>query len=286
MAGSLVLLVGAPPEAVATSTAAAGPEVFAHRGGAAEAPENTLGAFRRAIDRYGTNTWLELDVQLSADGELVVIHDHTLDRTTDCAGTVMSRTTAELAACDAADEWRDEGWSFEPVPAFADVLAEGLAAGWKLMPELKNIPGESNFDPSGERAARALVAAIAEAGFPADRLIVQSFFPTSLDWVELLAPHLDTALLTTSTLPVPGLPTGAGFLVAENIAYATVRAYEVSAPDHRSLDLSAATVAAAHAAGRRVVVWTADDEDRVAELAAMGVDGIITNRPGAALRSL
>lgn len=79
---------------------ASGPLVSAHRGGAAYAPENTLVAFQNA-HRLGVDE-IELDTQLSADGELVVLHDDTLDRTTNCSGTVGALPLAELQACDAA----------------------------------------------------------------------------------------------------------------------------------------------------------------------------------------
>jgi glycerophosphoryl diester phosphodiesterase len=82
--------------------AAADVVVYAHRGGAGLAPENTLGAFRQTAARFGERgVWLELDTQLTADGELVVMHDDTVDRTTDCSGEVNAFTLAALAPCDA-----------------------------------------------------------------------------------------------------------------------------------------------------------------------------------------
>lgn len=283
IAAALVAPAGLHPADASISV----PTVYAHRGGAEVAPENTMGAFRQAHDSWGDQgVWIELDTQLTSDGHLVVIHDHTLDRTTDCEGPVIEHTRVEVVACDAATLWREEGgtWPFEGVPELAAVLAEGKGAEWRLMVELKNIPGESNFDPTGAAAATALVDLVEATGFPRDRLLVQSFFPTSLDQVRLHDPDIPLALLTTSTLP--GAPEGVGFTVTENAAYATARGYEVSAPDHRSLDMSAEAVAAAHALGRDVVVWTADDATRIAELAAMDVDGIITNDPATAFAAL
>lgn len=270
--------------------AEATPVIYAHRGGAAEAPENTLGAFRQSWDRYGDEgVWLELDVQLTSDGHLVVIHDATLDRTTDCIGNVITKTLAELATCDAATGFREAGhaWDpFEKIPTLAEVLEEGRApgAGWRLMPELKNVPPEPGFDPTGAEMAQAFAAAVTSAAYPLDHLQVQSFWPPSIDWIGVLLPDVDTALLTTATLP--GAPSGAGFTVAENVAYATARGHEIVAPDEASIDLSAASVAAAHAAGRHVVPWTVDDAARIAEIAGYGVDGIITNAPGAAYAAL
>lgn len=254
--------------------------VYAHRGGAGLAPENTMGAFRQAWMQFGAKgVWLEMDGQLSKDGELVIIHDPTLDRTSvNCAGRVMDKSLAELQTCDMRKGWLP-GWTTpEPLPTARQVLQEGRAAGWRLFFELKNIPGEANFDPTGEQAAAVLLALVAETGFPASNIVVQSFFPTSLDYIELHS-SIATALLTTSSLPAPGAPPGAGFTATENGAYATARGYEVSAPDVGSLDMGAAAVAAVQALGRKVVVWTVDTLDDIAAARSWGVDGIISNRP-------
>ena len=99
-----------------------GPVVSAHRGGAAYGPENTMRAFANAI-RLGVDQ-LEADTQLSADGVLVLIHDDTLDRTTDCSGTVLSRNFLDLQTCDAA-HWFSPG---QPVTAPNDNLPHPLRA--------------------------------------------------------------------------------------------------------------------------------------------------------------
>ncbi|MBI4729557.1 MAG: hypothetical protein HY775_08690 [Acidobacteria bacterium] len=264
------------PGGAGVALAARAPVVYAHRGGAGLAPENTLGAFRQAHATFGTRgVWLEMDTQLDADGDLVIIHDATVDRTTDCHGRVMDLTTTQIQVCDAAAHW--PSWNFEPVPTARQVLEEGLTSGWRIMIELKNIPGEPNFDATGTQEASALVALIEKTGFPAERLIVQSFFPTSLDYIELFAPAVPTALLTTSRLP--GAPPGGGFPALSNGAYAVARGYEVSAPDSGSIDLSAETVAAIRALGRVVVPWTIDTPGAIAEAISWGVDGIISNRP-------
>jgi glycerophosphoryl diester phosphodiesterase len=261
--------------APSTSGATQHTAIYAHRGGADLAPENTLGAFRQAHGMF-PDVWLEMDVQLTADGVLVVIHDDTLDRTTDCTGDVIAHTAAEVAQCDARDGWPD--WpTVEPVPTFAQVLAEGKDAGWRLLVELKNIPGEANFDPTGGAAAKMLIIDVEQAGFPAADIAVQSFFPTSLDAIESARPDIATALLTTSQLP--GAPPGAGFPAVSGALYATARGYEISAPDHTAPDLSPETVQAMQALGRKVVVWTADEPVDIARALTLGVDGIISDRP-------
>ncbi|MGH2794704.1 MAG: glycerophosphodiester phosphodiesterase, partial [Actinomycetota bacterium] len=257
------------------------PMLIAHRGGAGLWPENTLTAFRNAHALFsdaGVVGWLELDTQLTADGVLVVIHDATLDRTTDCSGNVVDRTAAEVAACDA-----DPGPAFEPVPTLAQVLTEGAAAGWRLVIETKNIPGEAGFVLGCTALADGLRSAVAAAGFPADRLIVQSFWPLCLDRLESTAPEIATLLLTSSSTinALLGLaaPVPLGFTVTVNAAFATLRGYEYSAPDQDTIDLIGPVVTVVHLLGRKVVVWTVDDPARMASLASIGVDGLISDRP-------
>lgn len=284
----LIVLASAFAAGAPAADATAGPTVYAHRGGAAEAPENTLGAFRRSVANYGTGVWLEMDVHLTLDGELVVIHDATLDRTTECTGPVRLKTLAQVQACNAATGWNethDPDWpAFEPVPSLREVLAEGKAGGWKVLPELKNIPGDADFDPTGVLAASELLAVVDEVGFPAGDIVVQSFFPTSLDHVEL-ASDIDTALLTTSQLH-GGLPPGTGFTLGQNALYSNLRGYEIAAPNHDAPDVTAQGVAEAQALDLDVVVWTVDEPTRAQQLAGFGVDGIITNAPGAIVSAL
>jgi glycerophosphoryl diester phosphodiesterase len=251
--------------------------VYAHRGGAGLAPENTLGAFRHTQSLFGAaGVWLELDTQLTGDGQLVVIHDDRVDRTTDCTGAVIELTLAQLAPCNAAASF--PAWpTFEPVPTLRDVFVEGRAAGWRLMVEIKDIPGEANFDARGTRVADALLALVAETGFPTERLIVQSFWPLALDRVERQGPGIRTALLTTSTLP--GAPEGVGIPATGNIAYATVLRYEIAAPDVRTIDLLPATVDVAHTLGRQVVTWTPNTPEEIEHAIGLGVDGVISDRP-------
>ena len=250
--------------------------VYAHRGGSALAPENTLGAFRQTHAQFGAQgVWLEMDTQLTADGQLVVLHDDTLDRTTDCGGTVISRTLASLATCDASEIF--PGWgSFEPVPTLRDVLTEGRDAGWRVMVEIKNVVGESNFDALGTKVADALVRLVREVGFPLDRLLVQSFWPLSLDRMESTLPGVGTVFLTSASLP--GLP-GIGIPFVLNALYSTLRRYEVVSPASTSLDMNATIVQVAHLLGRRVVPFTPNTVAEITRVVNMGVDGVISDHP-------
>jgi glycerophosphoryl diester phosphodiesterase len=266
--------------------------VSAHRGGAAYAPENTLVAFRNAV-RLGVDE-LETDTQLTADGELVLVHDDTLDRTTDCTSAVLETTYADLARCDAAYWWspgpsvtvRDVDAKHPlrgagvGVPRLADLLDLAVELGQaapRISVELKNIPGESNFDLSGTVVATALVAAVEASGIAKDRVIVQSFFPTSLEAVKRLDPQLPTQFLTLSSTGQPA---------TANLAYVVSRDHDVLAPNDTAPDLTAQLVAAAHAAGKQVMPYTPDTESAMRTALGKGVDGLITDRPACLLRLL
>jgi glycerophosphoryl diester phosphodiesterase len=261
---ALVLAVAAP------ASADRQPLVYAHRGGADLGPENTLGAFRQAHERFGARgVWLEMDTQLTADGDLVIMHDDTLNRTTNCSGTVISRATAYVTACDARDTF--PSWpSFELVPLTHAVLQEGKASGWRVMIELKDIPYESNFDAACA-SADTLIDVVRDTGFPLADLIVQSFWPPCLERIKLREPGIRVAMLTTSDV---------GFTATENGAFSTARGFEIVAPDDGAPDLNAQTVSAIQTLGREVVVWTVDDPSvNIPRAIGWGVDGIISNRP-------
>ena len=288
---SLMLVVaalGAAPGAVPAMTLVtppAAPVVYAHRGGAGYTPENTLAAFRKTADLYGDRgVWLELDTQRTADGVLVVMHDQTVDRTTNCAGSVSTLTAAQITACDAAANYPG-GWpEFVPVPTIEQVLAEGRVSGWRLMIEIKGVPGDTNFEPTGTVLADKLIALVNSTGFPTDRLLVQSFWPASIDRIELKAPEIGTVLLTGASLNAAA--PGVGFSAISNTLFCTFRGYEVSSPDFRTTDFSAVSVAVAHVLGRQVVPWTIDDPATITLAASYSVDGIISNRPDVVFATL
>ncbi|RME63206.1 MAG: hypothetical protein D6790_05070 [Caldilineae bacterium] len=159
--GSYLFLRGPLPHQV---------EIIAHRGASAHAPENTLAAFRRAVDAGAG--WLEMDVQMSADGALVVIHDATVDRTTNGVGRVADLTLADLQALDAGDG--------EIIPTFQQVIQLAQEAGVNIMPEAKS----PELYPGLEAA---MVKAIQAAGYT-DRTVIQSFSPAALDRLRALDP--------------------------------------------------------------------------------------------------
>src|SRR5678815_3228387 len=112
-----------------------GPFIIAHRGGSLEAPENTLASFRHAVD-VGAK-FVELDVQMSSDGGLVIIHDETLDRTTTGSGPVGALTFDELRELDAGVKKGDK-WKGEKIPTLREVLDLCVGAGVGVVIELKS----------------------------------------------------------------------------------------------------------------------------------------------------
>ena len=134
------------------------------------------------------------------------------------------------------------------------------------------------YQPTGDKVAKQLVALVYATKFPIDHLLVQSFFPTSLDNMRRLEPRIKRVFLTASKLP--SLPVGIPAL--GNGAYSTLANYQISAPDIASLGMNKQYIAIAHRLGRQVVPWTIDDAKTLYNLRAWQPDGVITNRPDVA----
>jgi len=268
----LIALVAPPHVAKA---AISNPTVYAHRGGAGYAPENTMGAFRKTQALFGDRgVWLEMDTQATKDGVLVIMHDDSVDRTTNCKGEVIALTLAQLGKCNAAARY--PSWpEIESIPTLREVLRAGKAGGWSLMVEIKNIPLESNFDVTGKKAAELLVQLVHAENFPVSRLIVQSFWPGVLDNIRRIDKRISRALLTASTLP--SVPVGIPAL--GNLAYDALAGHQIAAPDIASIGMNKQFISIAHRLGKQVVPWTVDDQLTMGQLRAWNADGVITNRP-------
>jgi glycerophosphoryl diester phosphodiesterase len=246
------------------------PLVFAHRGGSAIGPENTVVAMTRGLAAGADG--FECDVRLAADGVPVVIHDPTLDRTTSGTGPVHALTSAALAALDATCRFvpRDPAWAVGErggVPALHHVLTR--FAGARVIVELKD------EDP---RLADAVVGVVRASGAAA-RVCLGSFHQVVLDRVRALAPEMVTSAtrreaqrtLARSWVrwPFPMTP-----------AY---RAFQVPERAGRLPVVTAAFVRRAHRERAVVQVWTVDAPEDVRRLLALGVDGVISDRPDLAV---
>ena len=246
--------------------------VFAHRGGAGLAPENTRGAFRQAA-ALGVDG-CELDVRLSKDGEVVVIHDATLDRTTDADGPVSALTAAELGArrrwaslrqADAGFPWRGRG---EGVPRLADVLADHPA-----LPFIIEVKGD---DPAVASAATAVVA---RAG-ALDRVCFGGFADVTLAAVRAAQPTACTSAATEEIRRA---------LYKSYVWWPLGRVPYQRVPGAGDVQggtrvVSPRFVRQALAAPACVLhVWTVNTPEDIARLKAWGVDGVITDRPDMAI---
>ena len=247
------------------------PLVFAHRGGCALGPENTLAAFDRGRDAGADG--LELDVRLSADGIVVVCHDDTLDRTTGAAGPVRARTAADLANVDAGHRFADTdgGFPFRGLGIGVPTLREVLERyrDMLLIIEMKEDTAE---------LGHAVVDAVRAAG-ASERVCAAGYGQRSLDTVRATLPDLATSASYRE----------AQWALYRSMARWPVRrapydAFQVPESAGRLRIISPRFVRHVHAAGQRLQAWTIDDESDMQRLLAWGVDGLISNRPDAAVR--
>jgi glycerophosphoryl diester phosphodiesterase len=248
------------------------PIVVAHAGGSGYAPANTFGAYRRAHATY-PGVWMEFDAQFASDDELMAIHDDTLDRTTEWSGPVSERTSGELAGCNAAAKW--DGWTeFEPVPRVRDLLKEGRDAGWNLICEIKNIPGQARFDHSGESYADELVGLLDETAFPIERLVMICFWMPTLDAIKRRRGDVALGFLT-----VPDLAGDLGISAQGNVDICLQHGFHIAAPRHSTPDLTDDVVRRAHDNDVQVHVWTPNEPSDIERAAALGLDGITSDYP-------
>ena len=235
---------------------------IAHRGASAEAPENTLAAFRRAL-AIGVD-FIEMDLHRTRDGALVVIHDERVDRTTNSQGFVRDLKLADVRGLDVGSWFlRPDGapgpppFAGERVPTLQEVIDWARPTSVGLYLEIKYGPE----DPPGMEAA--LVAALARNRFDA-RVIIECFDHTVLATVKRLNQALRTcALFETATADPWWAARAVG---AQEVA----PLWTLATPEW---------IAAAHRDNLPVVVWTVDAEADLRAMIARGVDGIFTNNP-------
>jgi len=264
-----------------------GARVAAHRGGALLWPENSLLAFRNAL-ALGAEL-LELDVHLAADDGVPVIHDPTLDRTTDGAGPVRARAAAELRGLRLRGP--DGVVTGERLPMLEEVLPLVARAAAGLLLEVKGPEpgvavryGRRDGHVVAEPGARyegleeRVLAALASAGMQ-DRCTVIAFNPAVLARVRVLDPGQRTSLLVAG--PHVEL---VGARPEDTVAWAVAAGAADLGVQHTLA--TEALMTAARAAGLTVGVWTANDEPTLRRMADLGVDVITSDRPDLALRVL
>jgi glycerophosphoryl diester phosphodiesterase len=225
--------------------------VVAHRGAPYAAPENTMAAFRAAAE-MGADA-IELDVHRSADGEVVVIHDPDLDRTTDRSGPVAQLTAAEIRLADAG--------AGERVPVLAEVL-DWLPAQLGLVIEIKALAA---VEPT-------LALLEGKAARRERRLSVISFEGDAIDAVRAGAPDIPTGLLREA-----GDPFDDGLALVVERGHTALHCFE------RDLGADPGLfVARAEEAGKQLGCWVIDDPDRMRQVTLARLTAFVTNRPDVA----
>lgn len=251
---------------------AGAPLLIAHRGGAALAPENTLAAFRRAVEWWGADL-LEIDVHPTRDGEAVVIHDATVDRTTDGSGPVAGMALEELRRLDAGHRFSPDGGRSYPfrgsgvrIPTLAEVLE--AFPGARVNVEIKDGRAQEAVWETVHRlgaTGRVLIA----AGVRANRSRFAAYpGPTSASVVEVRNFWLHL---------------GVGSVA---LWRPTTDAFQVPEWQGRLHVVTPRFVRVAHARNLPVHVWTVNREADMHRLLEWGVDGIVTDRPDLLARVL
>lgn len=264
MSGVRVALVSATLALLtAGATAQTAPLVAAHRGGAALWPENSLLAFRNAL-ALGVDV-LELDVHLTRDDEVVVLHDATLGRTTTGHGAVRDVTLAALAPLRLRA--RDGRATDEPIPTLGQVLDLVAPTGAAVFPEIK-VGADGRRYPGIEEKVLGLLTA---RGLLA-RATVQAFAPETIRRLHELAPGARTMLLVgRGRVDAARVPSTAAVQWARDVGATDLGI------DHRLVD--GAVVEAARQASVKLSVWTVNDENDIRRFVELGVDVIMSDRP-------
>ncbi|MES2568955.1 MAG: glycerophosphodiester phosphodiesterase [Verrucomicrobiota bacterium] len=236
-------------------------EIIAHRGASHDAPENTMAAFRLGWEQNSDAN--ELDIHLSGDGQIIVIHDKTTKRTTGVDKPLLQQTFAELRAQDAGS-WKAPQWKGEKLPTLAESLATlpdnkrffiEIKCGAEILPEL-----DRTLKASGKRSDQLVIIGFDYATMSKAR---ERFPDLAIYWLASHAankttgqlPNLDELIAKTVAAKLNGLNLDFRFPIDKNL------------------------VEKVRSQGLKLYVWTVDDASVARDLVAAGVDGITTNRP-------
>ena len=245
------------------------PAIIAHRGASRYAPENTLAAFQLAVEQAADG--VELDVRLSADGHLVVIHDATVSHTTNGKGWVAALTLAALRKLDAGSHsspaWAGQGFPRQAIPTLDEVF-ETLGKRLLINVELKPLVRHTKI------LAKKVAHTIRRHQLQ-DVVIGSSFSPPALSALAQYAPDIPRGLL----LPSGYIPSRLAALAGRKVAYTTLH------PDYQDV-LRGTFPLSSEARTQRpgVFVYTVNGEDEMEALFKAGIDGIFTDDPPFARR--
>jgi glycerophosphoryl diester phosphodiesterase len=243
------------PEQILEQITAGATRVFGHRGAQSDAPMNTIPAFLLAAEQGAHGT--ELDVHLSEDGVPVVIHDETVDATTDGSGEVTDMTVADLKKLDAG-AWFREDFAGTQIPTLAEVF-EAVGQRLYINVEIKG------FSADDTRLEQAVIQCIRDHHMT-ERVIISSFNAISLVRVGSLAPNIPLGYLHWQPLSE---------MKSDSLR---LDRYHAQHPMHTLID--ADLMQAAKQRNHTVTAWTVNEPQRARELQALGVNIIVTDKPG------
>lgn len=229
---------------------------IAHRGASAAAPANTLAAFEKAVELGADG--VEFDVHLSADGAPVVIHDFSVNATTDGSGRVADMPLAQLKELDAGSYFHPI-FAHERIPTLEEVL-QTAESRLLLNIELKTVSLRDNG------LERTVIAQVKRHGLEKS-VLLSSFNPFSLRRAKKIAPRIPVGLLYAPGLPLP----------LRRAWLASLAPHEARHPEHTMVD--SRYMRWARRRNYRVNTWTVDEPDEMRRLIDLGVDSIITNVP-------
>lgn len=291
------------PAQISNDLRAPGVDVIAHRGASAYAPENTLSAFGLAIDQGAD--WFELDCMLSADGEVVVIHDETVDRTTNGTGQVVELTFEQLRALDAGS-WKDPKYAGEKIPSLdeslnlgrhragvyveikdsdddrmlRDMLLDLFDSGRPLTPE-ERVAMVHEIKASGSRnypLTRKAIQIVRDRNLQ-DHVVIQSFSPIVCAVVLSEAPDIRAEFLGEDDGGAPEHWDS----VMQWLRILDPPGFN---PNKRAMLTQRDVIEQILNDGKTISVWTIDGRRDTIEFAHWGASAIITNRPDNALEIL
>lgn len=237
------------------------PIIFAHRGARNDAPENTLAAFQLALEQGADG--IELDTQLTLDGQVVAFHDKTVDRITNGHGKLAKMTLAQIHELDAGSSF-SEKFKGEKVPSLDEVF-ETIGKRALFNVELKNF--STPFDHLAEKVCAAVRRHAMEKN-----VVFSSFIPWDLKITARLLPDVPRGLLT-----IKGRWGAWGRSFGFNFGN-----YDALHPNLG--DVTAQTIQRVHRLNRKINVWTVNAEEDIRRMIGWGVDGIITDVPATAAR--